>query len=210
MAIISQFIADGKPNGYISIYDTSPFTVGNVLTINSKSEWPILGLIVSIIDSNTLTLIDPNTSVLLDLSGYKVKDGASVVYNPAPNTPGTPISVGDTTNTANRVSLPAANNVQVGDLVYIDNNGIAQKSSTTTEPAFGIVVGTSQSLANIQVSGSVTLTQSLITGADYYLSSTPGQMTAGALNNTGFTQYIGFALNTNNFWIEIDKTITVL
>lgn len=109
------------------------------------------------------------------------------------------------------VVAASSENLTAGDFVNLHNNGGTinvrkADASNNTKPADGFVLANVTSPANATVyliSGQNTAVSGLTVGADYYLSTTPGLVTATAPSGTGnIVQRLGKARSATSLIFE--------
>lgn len=122
----------------------------------------------------------------------------------------TPFNTGTNTNPSGVYNVPS--DVGVGDVVYCSDADAADKADAdggTKQPVIGVVVAkTSATVAVVQYAGEVSagVFSGLSPRATYYLSTTPGQLTATAPSSPGsIIQRIGFAKNPTTLVLTVDQ-----
>lgn len=101
------------------------------------------------------------------------------------------------------------------DVVYVSGNdtvGKADADGAGTQPVIGFVLEKmTLTTAKVQYSGELEGFSDLVAGTTYYLSTTPGQITATAPSAPGaIVQRVGFAKNPTTLVVMVDRDYTIL
>lgn len=112
---------------------------------------------------------------------------------------------------ASVISITADSSTAVGDLVYIDGNGIAQRAiatSAVTSRVVGFILTKPDSTTARITQYGLSNRSGLITGLKYYLSAnSPGQVQVNAPTAAGtIIKQIGVAVSTSTILFNINKT----